>query len=114
MQDIFIKQSEIKKSEPHQNYENQHINLSKKEILNSIPSNHLKGPDDVLAKNMIEWRWRFFKFPDKNNEVVEISYKFPDESRKFINNKGEWVEREISKDFDIFMVSEYYSYTEKK
>ncbi len=106
---IFIKQSEIKTNSTHN--ELLDSSLSKKEIIESIPVNYLKNQNEDLAKINAEWRWRFFKFPNKNNEVVEISFKPPNENRKYINKNGEWVERDISKDFDKFMISEYYHYT---
>lgn len=97
---IFVKQSEIKKNNV----------LSKKEIINSIPQPVFKNRDQNLSKINIEWRWRFFKIPNKKNEVVEISYKHPDQKRKYINQLGEWVEKEISSEFDQFVIDEYYHY----
>lgn len=102
--DIFVKQSEIKQT--------QDTVLLKDEILESIPKNYLKNPDSKLACAMIEWRWRFFKLPNKTNEVVEISYKCPSENRKYINNKGSWVERNVDNSFDKFVTAAFYCYSE--
>jgi len=99
---IFVKQSEIV---PEINI------LSKKEILDSIPINYQTTKNTILETTHIEWRWRFFKFPNKKNETVEISYKSPNKKRKYIDKTGEWVERDISNDIDNFVISEYYHYT---
>lgn len=110
---IFIKQSEIK---TNQRLTTDQTNetcspLSKKEIMESIPENCLKVQNVDLSKTNAEWRWRFFKFPNKKNEVIEMSYKQPNKNRKYINKDGEWVEREIGDEFDKFVISEYYHYT---
>ena len=109
---IFIKQSEIKTKDKNMN--NTYSSLSKKEIIGSIPTDYLKKQYTNLSKTHAEWRWRFFKFPNKSNEVVEISYKPPNEKRKYISKDGEWVERDIGNEFDTFVISEYYHYTGTK
>jgi hypothetical protein len=104
--DIFVKQSEIK----HNNIKPQQ-SLLKTDVLSSIPENYVTKPDTELSKTMIEWRWRFFKLPNKSNEVVEISYKAPNQNKKYVNNKGEWVESSDINIFDAFITSEYYCYS---
>lgn len=113
MSDIFIKQSEIK-SEMKSEMKSEivtNVILSKKEIIDSLPKNCTREQNPEIAKTHIEWKWRFFKFPNKNNEVIEISYKFPNENRKYINKMGKWVDCDIGNEFDEFVISEYYHYT---
>lgn len=86
--------------------------LSKKDIISSIPSDCLKSRDIDLLKTKTEWRWRIFKFPNKENDVIEISYKSPHEKRKYINKTGDWVERNIGEEFDIYVIDEFYHYTD--
>lgn len=101
----------VKHTESTENTTNTINILSKQEILNSIPSDCTKIPNTKLDKSNIEWRWRFLKIPNKTNEVVEISYKLPNEKRKYINSVGEWVSRDIGSEFDGFVIMEYYHYT---
>lgn len=101
--DIFTK---IKK----QNKNN--VILSKQDIIKSIPENYLKESDENLCETQTEWRWRFFKLPNKNNEVVEISFKKPNESRMFIDRNGKWVIRNIDNSYNKFLISEHYVYTQ--
>lgn len=108
--DIFIKQP-INQPIKQANIDLENNILSKKEILDSIPIDCSNVSNNNFSQVMTEWRWRFLKIPDKNNEVVEISYKTPNENRKYINNKGDWVERNIGTEFDIFVTDEYYFYT---
>lgn len=99
--DIFIKHNEKTVS-----------SLSKKEILDSIPKDSLKTPNEFLGKIKTEWRWRIFKIPGKDNEIIEISYKKKDQSRMFINNSGEWVSTNVDQSFDKFVINQFYSYSD--
>lgn len=107
MNDIFIEQ-DIK--------QNKLYKLYKKNIIKSIPNDALKEPDNILAKNKTEWRWRIFKFPHKNNETIEISYKNYKENDKyrfFVDKNGDWVKQEdLDKNFDQFLIDQYYIYAE--
>lgn len=110
MNSIFVKQTEIKKNNNGNNNNNNDNVLSKNEIIKSIPKPFFQKEDSILSQINIEWRWRFFKIPNKKNEVVEISYKHPNKKRKYINSSGEWVERDIGKEFDQYIVEEFYHY----
>lgn len=58
-----------------------------------------------------EWRWRFMDF-DNGKSSVEISYITPNNpSRLYYNNKGEWVERDISSVYDDYVSKTYYYYS---
>lgn len=107
--DIFCKHTEDLKDNDLSN-----LCMSKKDVLNSIPKNHVLIRNNELLKIKAEWRWRIFKFPTKKNEVIEISFKNPNKKRLFINKFGEWVETEISKEFDPFVIKEYFCYIEPK
>lgn len=97
--DIFIK-----------NTDKEIIYLSK-DIMKSIPENALKEPDSELVKNKTEWRWRLFKFPDRDNKIMEISYNKPNEKRMYIDKYGKWINSEIGNEFDKFVTDQYYTYT---
>lgn len=86
--------------------------LSKYEVMESIPHNHYKEKNENLAIDHTEWRWRIFNFPHKKNDVIEISFKKPNEKRIYINNKGEWVERNIGPEIDEFVIDEFYVYSD--
>ncbi len=104
---IFIKKSEINESDEKITS----IPLTRCDVINSIPKNFVKEVNQNLSKNNTEWRWRIFRFPDRKNEVVEISFQKPGEKRMFINRTGEWVHRVIGQEFDKFVVDEYYVYS---
>ena len=106
---IFLQRSET--DDLKKNNECDSAILSRKEVANMIPHDCLREPDTELLKSKTEWRWRIFKFPDNVREIVEISFKPPDQGRVYIDKKGEWVNSEVSKEFDIYVTSEYYHYT---
>lgn len=108
---IFVKYNE--KSISNNEDTNSTTILSKKDVIESIPENYKKTQDKNLCEVMTEWRWRFFKIPKKENELVEISYKCPNEPRKYINNKGDWVENHLDESYDKYVTSEYYAYNSK-
>lgn len=107
---IFLKRDENKKCVGQTEQTN--IVLSRVEVAKMIPAESVKLQNTELAQTKTEWRWRIFKFPDKEREIVEISYKSPDQKRLYINNKGNWVNREVGTEFDIYVTSEYYHYTD--
>jgi hypothetical protein len=100
--DIFIKRSDI---------EPKNIKLIKDDVLGTIPTDAVKKKDDILCLTNIEWRWRIFKIPKKDNEVIEISFKRPGEKRWYINKMGEWITRNVSSEFDQYIIDEYYNYS---
>lgn len=101
---IFIKQTELSNDQNKQN-----IKYSKSEILKSIPEDSVKHIDSELAKTKTEWRWRFFKIQNKN-DIIEISFKKPNENRKFINKNGDWINFDIDNTFDQYVIDSFYHY----
>jgi hypothetical protein len=99
---IFITRSECEKN----------IVLSKFEVMQTIPTVALPHQDTNALKTCKELRWRIFKLPHKENEIIEISYKLPNEPRMFMNKSGKWVNREIGDEYNQFLVKEYYVYEE--
>ena len=80
-------------------------------ILESIPDNCLSTRLDKIPNNYTEWRWRILEFTD-GKQVLEISYyKSMFKNRIYFNKYGDWVEREISKEYDEYVIKEYYYYT---
>lgn len=121
--DIFVKRSEINSDEDpdklrHSNNLNNSNNsnssnsvaISRKDIIQMIPKDCLKQPNEKLAMTNTEWRWRVFKLPNKINESIEISLKHPNEERKYINKNGEWIYSNVPKEFDSYVTCEYYYY----
>jgi hypothetical protein len=109
--DIFTKRDDLNdNSEENLENEDNKISFDKNEICASIPDDALMEPSEQLLKNNIELRWRYFKFPDKENLIVEISFKKPNEERMYMNNKGTWVLYDDDKEFDTFITKSYYKY----
>ena len=120
---IFIKKSEMSNitnkysnAESYNNSNSDDIQgVMKTEIIKSIPSDAIKKENVELQKTKIEWRWRLFKFPNTENgdkEAIEISYIKPNSERLYINKKSKWVNMEIGKEFDNFVVDQFYHYTD--
>lgn len=103
---IFISQAEVKKDNDISG------KLSMTNILDSIPKGHTETRQkDWRKKKQNEWRWRFLKLPDRDT-MVEISrLKYNKDIRLYLNNKGKWVERDISSVYDIFVEKEYFYYS---
>lgn len=98
---IFLKRSELPKDE-HK--------LCRDSVHSSIPENSLSSPDLEMGKIKTEWRWRFLKL--HNKEIVEISYKKSlDTKRTFMNKFGDWVQRDVDKMYDTYVIKELYDYT---
>jgi ABC-type proline/glycine betaine transport system permease subunit len=97
---IFITRSECEKN----------IVLSKFEVMRTIPTVALLKHDVIAMSTSKELRWRIFKLPHKENEIIEISHKLPNEPRMFMNKSGKWVNREISNEYNQFLRKEYYVY----
>ncbi len=74
-----------------------------------IPVNHLKQKNKDLRKTHTEWRWRLLNINDKT--LVEISFKNPEEQRKYMNKKGEYVFYNLDSKYDGFVEDEFYVYS---
>jgi len=80
------------------------------DIFETIPKDSVNKRDLNLVNTHTEWRWRFFKF--NNIKKVEISNKSPNAiKRLYLNNIGEWVERDIGDEYDNYVIKEYYYYS---
>lgn len=101
--DIFLKKNDIQKI-------NKNIKFSKNDILESIPKESVKKENIESSKIKTEFRWRIFKIPNKKNEIIEITYKKPNETRKYINNMGDWVEFKLDKKYDEYIIDVFYHY----
>lgn len=106
---IFIKQNEINPEEKNKE-KCEATMLCRKEVANMIPKDCLKQRNIELMKTKTEWRWRIFKMPGYENEIVEITQKKPGQKRLYINKNGEWVNYDLSEDYDIYVIHEYYHY----
>jgi len=81
-----------------------------KVILSTIPKESSKSPNrQLLSMGYKEWRWRFLKL---HNMVAEISYlDAHTHKRYYLNNSNKWVEKDISIDYDKYVVDSYYYYS---
>jgi hypothetical protein len=112
---IFLKQTDFDNDDSKTKVsDKENVILSRRDVANMIPKECLKQKNLELMKTKIEWRWRIFKFQDREHEIVEISQKKPNKKRLYINNKGEWVEFVVSEDYDVFVIHEYYHYIDEK
>jgi len=89
--------------------------ISKDEIMSAIPEKSLQMENKELSLYNKEWRWRIFKFPTIENEIIEISYKEPNEKRFFITQNNKWINinEEQLKQYDKFVIKTYYNYDMK-
>lgn len=96
--------------------DNGKMQLSKKIILSSIPQAALTIENKELNDTHIEWRWRIYKIPifESSREMIEISYKKPYLQRMFATKKGEWIPYEMPKEYETYIINQYYTYIEDK
>lgn len=80
-------------------------------VLDTIPKQAVKIKMENWEKTYnTEWRWRFLEIND--NKTVEISYYNKNSvDRIYYNKYGEWVTREVPKEYDIHVVETYYYYS---
>lgn len=106
MQNIFAKkEKKINNNIPKKIF-------SKEEIMASIPENAKNNYDSELAKTHIEIRWRIFKIPNFNNEIIEMSQKLPKEERLYMNKNGKWTKFNDEGKYDQYIIEKYYYYQE--
>ncbi len=79
-------------------------------VLTTIPENatvdKMENWEDTMGT---EWRWRFLEYD--NRRTVEISFvKRESPIRKYYNRYGEWVERDVPKEYDQHVVKTFYYY----
>ena len=90
-------------------YNNQKITFTYKQLCNSIPSFAIDKYDDQLITTHIEHRWRFFNI--NSRKLVEITVKHPNKERKYINSCGEWVEFNLDSIWEKYITSSKYYYS---
>jgi len=84
--------------------------LQENEILESIPDDALENEDVKLASQNTEYRWRILELPNRENKIIEISYKNPDEDRLFMSHSGKWIKYDNTEQFEQYVIRKYYSY----
>jgi hypothetical protein len=94
--------------------ENNTITLITNEIMSSIPKEATDYPNDLLIKSKTEWRWRVFQFPNRPNNVIEISFKKVGAERMFMNNRGNWVEYNMPRTYDKLIIKQFYCYIDQQ
>lgn len=100
---IFIKRSELAP---------QKVKLSLDAVKQSIPANSVREQDPSLAEYMTEWRWRILNIND--SEIVEMSYKKPNEDRIYMSKTGKWKKSEVDPIFDRYVIETYYCYGDQR
>ena len=85
-------------------------NITYTNIIDNLPKGYTIVKDTNWKTNkQIKWRWRFLKFDDKT--IVEISYKYYDDSRRvYFNKSGNWVYRQVPKVYDQYVTKKIYYY----
>jgi len=87
--------------------ETEHI-LKKSQIKKNIPASAVKEPDANLHKTHAEWRWRWLNINGK--ELVEISCRKTNGVRKYFDKFGDWVEYDVSEEYNKYVIDTYYYY----
>jgi hypothetical protein len=105
---IFLKK-EPKKEKEENNICERKI-LSKSEIFASIPKDAKNEEDIDLSKIKNELRWRIFKIPNVENEIIEMSQKLPNKERLYMNQKGDWILYNDDGKYDKYIINKYYYY----
>jgi hypothetical protein len=98
------------KKEQTENNNVERIILPKNEILASIPKDAKEQEDKDLALSKIELRWRIFKIPNIENEIVEISQKPPNGERLYMSQKSKWKKYNDDGKYDKYVIKQYYYY----
>lgn len=104
---IFAKKEQI---ENYTDNCNERLILPKNEILSSIPKDAKDQEDKNLAMTKIELRWRIFKIPNIENEIIEISQKPPNEERLYMSQKSKWRKYNDNGKYDKYIIKQYYHY----
>jgi len=85
--------------------------ISKKDMLKTIPSTATATVNLLKRLNNIEWRWRIYNI--NNHEFIEISCLSNGE-RRFLNNDNKWIKySESLNEFEKFITTTYYYYSNK-
>jgi hypothetical protein len=96
-------------SRPKSKKENEEINKVKlSEIKKNIPNDYQTEPDNIKQFHMIEWRWRILEV--KGKIVLELSHKYPNLPRTFMNTKGKWIHYNLEPEYDKKVLERYYVY----
>ncbi len=99
-----------KKPNTNKNIDKDIIILSKNDIISSIPIDAKSEEDLDLALTKLEIRLRIFKFPNTENEIVEISQKKYGDERLFLNHENKWISYNIDNVYDKYLIKKYYYY----
>jgi hypothetical protein len=98
------------KKEQKENNNEVRLILPKNEILSSIPEDSKDQEDKNLALSKIELRWRIFKIPNIENEIIEISQKPPNSERLYMSQKSKWQKYNDDGKYDKYIIKQYYHY----
>jgi len=83
------------------------------DIYETIPKDCVNKRNLNLINTHTEWRWRFFQF--NKIKKIEISNVSPiTKKRLYLNNMNKWVERNVSDEYDKYVIKEYYYYSQSQ
>jgi hypothetical protein len=78
------------------------------DIKKQIPANSTSKPNTDLQKSHTEWRWRFFNV--NGRKLIEITRKYPNKDRDYIDNTGKWIKYVLDDCWDKYVVQTNYCY----
>jgi hypothetical protein len=102
---IFTKKEQIENNDCKER-----IILPKNKILESIPKDAKDKEDKNLALSKVELRWRIFKLPHIENEIIEISQKPPGSERLYMGQKSKWKKHNDDGKYDKYIIKQFYFY----
>ena len=118
---IFAKKSNNSNNNSNNNNNNNNTDNDTKidieSIKSTIPPSSFRSRQPLLEYHMVESRWRILNIPINCNDkiimkkMVEISKKQPDAPRQYLAKNMEWVDADISSEFDDYVIEEYYYYS---
>lgn len=94
--------SDDEKNAPTNSNENveECLKLSIQDIIKVIPTGTVDKPNSDLIDTHTEWRWRFYDI--NGRKLIEMSCKYPNKPRSFMNNKGEWSDDTNESELTLF------------
>lgn len=78
------------------------------DIKKQIPANSTSKENTNLQKTHTEWRWRFFNV--NGRKLIEITRKYPNKDRDYIDNTGKWIKYVLDNCWDKYVIQTNYYY----
>lgn len=101
MSSIFSRSTNIESVQPI---------IKREQLMEIIPPNTYDRPNSEMIAHMIEWRWRFFNID--GHDFVEMSQKYHDNDRLYVDGNGNLCKKTIGDEWDQYIIDEKYFYAE--